>query len=166
MRPRDPSKPRVAYMTRPSWHGKSADTARVAATLGYDGSVTKLHHIALGSPDVARLAAFYRDAFELRELTRHTFPDGRVRSIWLDVDGARLMIEHTASAARVPSAEASPVAGVFLVAFQVSPPDRPALEQRLEALGCPIEARTEFSSYARDPDGNRIAISHYPEPPP
>ena len=72
------------------------------------------------------------------------------------------MIESCDQAAsmRVGSA---PRPGVFLIAFEVSPAQRRLLEQRLEAQGARIEQRTEFTSYARDPEGNRIAISHFPE---
>jgi len=54
--------------------------------------------------------------------------------------------------------------GLFLMAFRVTPPERARLERELEARGQPIEGRTAFTSYARDPDGNRLAISHHPEP--
>jgi hypothetical protein len=53
--------------------------------------------------------------------------------------------------------------GLFLLALRVPAEQRALLEQKLEALGQRIESRTQFTSYARDPDGNRVAVSHYPE---
>ncbi|HSC87580.1 MAG TPA: VOC family protein [Polyangiaceae bacterium] len=118
-----------------------------------------LHHLALGARDVERLAGFYARAFGLRETNRHE-EGGRVRSIWLELGpGARLMIERSEQG-RPPVEGVG--AGLFLLAFSVEPQQRVALEQQLEELGSPIESRTGHSSYARDPEGNRIAISCYP----
>ncbi len=118
--------------------------------------------MALGACDVERLGAFYRDVLGLPEIVRHADGAGALRSIWLDLAGAILMLERTADP---PRRVDSVGAGPFLLAFVVEPPRRAALERALEAAGSPIESRTEFSSYARDPEGNRIAISHYPAPP-
>ncbi len=123
-------------------------------------SARTLHHLALGSADVERLARFYRDVFGLRELTRHLYPDGGLRSIWLDLGGPILMIEHTNKPARrVDGIDAGP----FLLTLCVAPSERRQLEQRLERSGQTIESRSPFTSYARDVDGNRVAFSHYPE---
>ena len=124
---------------------------------------SKLHHVAVGSPDVARLAAFYREVFGLAELTRHLDAGGALRSIWLDLGGAILMIEHTSGEPRAVDGVA---AGPFLLAFRVSAAERSRLEAELVARGLAIDSRTAFSSYSRDLDGNRVAVSHYPDPGP
>lgn len=121
----------------------------------------KLHHVALGSADVARLAEFYASVFGLSELARHHTPEGSLRSIWLDLAGTLLMIEHTDEP---PRRVAHVGAGPFLLAFRVTPAERLQIETILERRGLAIESRTQFTSYSRDPDGNRIAFSHYPEP--
>lgn len=118
-----------------------------------------LHHLAIGTRDVARLARFYIDVLELREVTRHLHADGTLRSVWLDLGGAVLMIEPTDEPARIVSGVG---AGPFLIAVAVLPEQRAAFEARLELSGSIVESRSEFSSYARDPDGNRIALSVYP----
>ena len=56
-------------------------------------------------------------------------------------------------------------AGPFLIALTVEAEQRMAMEARLVSEGCVIESRTEWTSYTRDPDGNRIALSAYPLPP-
>ena len=122
-------------------------------------SVTALHHLALGTQDVARLARFYRDVLELRELKRHLHADGTLRSVWLDLGGPILMLEPTEEA---PRSVMGVGAGPFLIALSVESALRPAFEARLLEVGCGIESRTQWTSYARDPDGNRIALSSFP----
>ncbi len=119
-----------------------------------------LHHLALGSADVERLAAFYRDVVGLAELARHLDAEGALRSIWLNLGGPILMIERTDDA---PHRVEGIGSGPFLLAFVVSPAERSELEAALVASGQGIEGRTAFTSYSRDLDGNRIAFSHYPD---
>lgn len=119
-----------------------------------------LHHVALGSADVERLAAFYRDVVGLAELARHLDAEGVLRSIWLNLGGPILMIERTGAAPRRVEGVGS---GPFLLAFAVLPSERLELEAALVANGQHIEGRTAFTSYSRDVDGNPIAFSHYPD---
>ncbi|HVY28296.1 MAG TPA: VOC family protein [Polyangiaceae bacterium] len=119
-----------------------------------------LHHIAVGTRDVPALAAFYCRLLETEQARRHVDEQGALRSVWLDLSGTLLMIERAE-----PSAERPRVSGVglgaFLLAFRASAADRRALELRAEALGATIETRSDYTSYFRDPDGNRIAVSEY-----
>ena len=134
----------------------------VLCVLGEALAVAVLHHLALGTGDVARLAHFYSDVLELREVTRHLHGDGSLRSVWLDLGGSLLMIEPSEEPSRKLVAGVG--AGLFLIALAVLPEERAEFEARLERAGSPVESRTEFTSYARDPDGNRIALSAYPLP--
>jgi catechol 2,3-dioxygenase-like lactoylglutathione lyase family enzyme len=119
----------------------------------------RLHHLALGARDVERVAAFYRAVFGLGETARHHHEDGTLRSIWLDLGGATLMVERSSeSQRRVEGVGAGP----FLLAFRVDIAQKDQLERSLEAAGAAIESRTEHTSYARDPEGNRVAISTHP----
>jgi catechol 2,3-dioxygenase-like lactoylglutathione lyase family enzyme len=117
-----------------------------------------LHHVALGTQRVDELAAFYRDVVGLPELRRHLSDNAELRSVWLDMGGCILMIERTSQPAREVNGIGS---GPFLLAFRVSVEQRQQVEERLFALGIVIESRSEFTSYARDSDGNRIAFSSY-----
>ena len=121
-----------------------------------------LHHIALGTQAPERLAAFYCDLLELSEVARHHWEGGDLRSIWLAMGDVLLMIEETKEP---PRAVTGIGAGPFLLAFRATPKERAEVEARLEAAGTPIEMRSPHSSYFRDPDGNRLAISHHPEAP-
>lgn len=122
-------------------------------------SERRLHHLAIGTADVERLAGFYKEAFGLEERARFQDEAGALRSIWLGLSEGVLMFERTAEPARQVTGLA---AGPFLIAFAVEDTERNDLERTLESLGARVEARTRFTSYARDPDGNRVAISHYP----
>jgi glyoxylase I family protein len=127
---------------------------------------SRLHHLACGTRDVERLARFYRDVLGLPEIARQRQADGELRSVWLDLGGSILMIERTARTPEPAETEATAGAGAgfFLLALRVDPDERGEFERRLAAAGFAIESRSESSSYTRDPDGNRIAVSHYPEP--
>lgn len=121
----------------------------------------RLHHVALGARDVDRVAAFYRDVLGLEERARHDDEAGRLRSVWLSLgDDALLMVERTDEPPRHVDGIG---AGPFLLALSCTTAERQELESALEGAGSPIEARTSYTSYARDPEGNRVAVSHYPE---
>lgn len=130
-----------------------------------------LHHVALGARDVERLAAFYRDVLGLTELMRHRHADGSLRSVWLGLGAAAvLMVEACAADPSAPEdrAEAKdhPEPGWFLLAFRIDEPQRAAWETRLADAGAAVESRSAATSYARDPEGNRFAVSFYPLPTP
>jgi len=121
----------------------------------------RIHHIAIGALDVERVARFYREALGLTERASHVDAGGALRSIWLDADDAIVMIERAAEArARVDGV----AAGLFIVVFAVGARERATLEGRLAGMGVEIEERTRFTSYARDPEGNRFGFSSWPEP--
>lgn len=121
--------------------------------------VDGLHHIALGAVDVEEVARFYGQVFGLDELRRHDDEAGKLRSIWLELGESILMIERSDGPGRAVEGIGS---GPFLLAFSVQPEQRQVFEERLRDFGSAIESRSEFTSYARDPEGNRVAISHYP----
>ncbi|RDV39499.1 hypothetical protein DV096_02700 [Bradymonadaceae bacterium TMQ3] len=122
-----------------------------------------LHHIALGAREVEEVARFYCEAFGLRELTRHRNEDGTLRSVWLDLNPGVLMVEHTRD--ERPQVEGVG-AGPFLLAFAIAVEERESLRRRLESMGSEVEDESTYSLYARDPEGNRVAVSHYPHPAP
>jgi catechol 2,3-dioxygenase-like lactoylglutathione lyase family enzyme len=54
--------------------------------------------------------------------------------------------------------------GFHLLAFATTASERESLRTRIVAAGHAIEHETGFTFYTRDPEGNRIGFSHYPEP--
>ncbi len=127
-----------------------------------------VHHIAIQVADLPRAERFYCGVLGLAVLRRWPAAEadaGRAaeRSLWLDTGGdAFLALERVTSdpAARA-DIEGRP--GLHLVALRIPRAERAAWEARLEASGAPIYHRTEFTLYVRDPEGNRVGLSHYGE---
>jgi len=117
-----------------------------------------VHHLAFRTSDVARLERFYRELLGLRAVERPGGSPGA--SAWLAAGPTLVMIE--------PRSEPEPpfAPGTReLVAFSILPADRASFELRLVAAGVTVEERTDFTLYFRDPDGRRIAVSHFPDRP-
>jgi hypothetical protein len=107
------------------------------------------------------LANFYSKAFELSVVQINRHDDGSLRSIWLALDSGVLMIEESEEELRVVKGRG---AGPFLLAFEVSQSERETVEGKIVSHGGSLEQRSEHTTYGRDPEGNRVAISCYPLP--
>ena len=111
----------------------------------------KIHHLALRTRDLPRLRAFYADVLGLVVAKEEAG-----RCVWLEAGGTLVMLE------RATDSEPTVPEGSFdLVAFAIEKREKGALETRLLSRGVPIEARTDFTLYFRDPDGRRVGLSHY-----
>jgi glyoxylase I family protein len=105
----------------------------------------RIHHVALRTHDLPRLEAFYAGVLGLRLLRR----DDARGSVWLDADGAVLMLERaTADEPAVPAGTRE------LVAFAVD--DKEPWRAHVT-----VEAETAHTLYFRDPDGRRVAVSDF-----
>ena len=121
--------------------------------------MVSIHHIALGASDVRLVAQFYRDHFGLEEVEQHLHPDGSVRSIWLAAGETVLMIEYIETPPQdVPLMRQGP----FLLAFQISEDQREQTRSDFAARGTLMESESPWTMYFRDPEGNRVAVTHYP----
>jgi glyoxylase I family protein len=109
----------------------------------------RVHHVAFRTEDLEALERFYAGVLNLTVIRRN---EGR--SVWLDAGGAILMLEK-----REEGEPTVPAGSKELVAFAVSK----AVIERLEKGAVPIEARTAYTLYVRDPDGRRIGLSSYPD---
>ncbi len=112
----------------------------------------RLHHLALRTPDLVRLRAFYEGVLGL-PVVRETPP----RSVWLEAGGAVVMLE-----ASEPGEPGIPSLSREFVAFAIEPGARAAWEARLARAGVAVEARTDHTLYFRDPDGRRVGVSSHP----
>ena len=121
----------------------------------------KIHHIAVVTADLARAEAFYAGTLGLAVLRRWTDAAGAPRSVWLEAGGAFLAVER-AGAPGPTRADAAP--GWHCVALAIDASEREAWRARLAALGAAVERETPFTLYVRDPDGNLVGLSHWPEP--
>lgn len=123
----------------------------------------ELHHIAIASNDPDRLALFYENTLRLHKI-RINPAETATRSVWFSLGSAILMIERcseTLSTAGGPIHHKTP--GFHLVALRIAPAERAVWKERLTAAGAAVEDESPHSIYFRDPDGNRLALSHYPD---
>jgi glyoxylase I family protein len=125
--------------------------------------VQGFHHVAIQARDVERVTAFYRDLLGFPELTRHHRPDGSLRSVWVGVPGgAFLAIEAvTGEFETGPFRHERP--GLLMLAFRIPKATRAAAVATFIGAGVPLEHETKWTFYVRDPEGNRVALSHHPE---
>ena len=114
----------------------------------------RIHHLAFRTDDLLRLERFYVDALGLAVIKRN-----EARSTWLDAGGSIVMLELRDPHEPPPHADSKE-----LVAFTLDPASLPLVHERLARANVPIEARTDFTLYLRDPDGRRIGLSSYPVP--
>jgi glyoxylase I family protein len=105
---------------------------------------TCIHHLAVKVADLPAAERFYASLLGLPVLRRWPAADGQgERSLWLDLGGgAFLALERAASAAALK---------------------RDAWAAHLAAAGHPVYQQTDYTLYARDPEGNRVGLSHWPD---
>ncbi|MDF1564885.1 MAG: VOC family protein [Deltaproteobacteria bacterium] len=111
-----------------------------------------IHHLALRTRNMERLAGFYEHVFglpRLRETPGH--------SIWLGLNGGVLMVEQADG-----DEPEIPRESFELFAFACTAEERAALKARLPDLGLRTDGETEHTLYLRDPDGRRVGLSSYP----
>ena len=126
------------------------------------------HHLAIQVKDLRAAERFYVDCLGLRVLRRWPWEDGRPgeRSVWLSVgSGEEFLALESCDAERPPTPFRDPHGGLHLLALRIAANERAAWEQRLQSLGVEIVHRTRWSLYVRDPEGNRIGLSHFPHEP-
>ncbi len=122
---------------------------------------TYVHHIAVKVIDLARVEAFYAAVLGLPVLRRWPSPDGGERSVWLDLGAGAFLALERAERREPEKAEDAP--GIHLVALHIARSEREAWIARLEQAGHPVYQQTAHTIYVRDPEGNRIGLSHWPE---
>ena len=127
--------------------------------------VLGFHHLAIQVRSLEETAAFYRRVLALEERARHHRPDGTLRSIWLDVPGTGGGFLALEEAAGEPAGDdfRTDRHGPLLLALRISPQDRARALAELERLGVPVVHQTRWTVYFRDPEGNRLALSHHPD---
>ena len=126
--------------------------------------VRGFHHVAVQVKALEDVASFYREVLALPELERHHGPDGRLRSVWLDVGGGGFLALERVEAAPSPDpAFRDGRPGLFLLALRIDRAERARIRAELERRGLPLVHETKWTLYVRDPEGNRVALSHHPE---
>jgi glyoxylase I family protein len=125
-----------------------------------------VHHLAVVVRDLDRAEAFYAGVLGLPVERRWADGAGAPRSVWLSLGGgAFLAVELAAPRAGAPTPPGSDEPpGWHCVALGIPAGERETWRARLAAAGHPVERESAFTLYARDPEGNLLGLSHYPEP--
>ncbi|PIR26041.1 MAG: glyoxalase [Deltaproteobacteria bacterium CG11_big_fil_rev_8_21_14_0_20_42_23] len=118
-----------------------------------------LHHIALKTKQLEHLLPFYRDFLSLEHLQDHRTENGTLRSAWFSLgENAILMLEQSEEMKKSEN-----TSGWHLLSLAISKTERKVWKTKLQEQKILLEHETEYSLYFRDPEGNRLALSHYPE---
>jgi glyoxylase I family protein len=125
--------------------------------------VKGLHHVALRCADLEKCVDFYRRAVGLEVLRRWPAEGGADRSVWLSTGDGFLALERASAPAAGGGAFEDAPAGWQVVALAIARADRKAWEDRLAESGVAVARRSPFSIFFQDPEGNRVALSHWPE---
>jgi glyoxylase I family protein len=126
-------------------------------------NVEGLHHIALQVRTLGPMVAFYREVLGLTVLAEHPGPDGNPRSVWLALPGAFLALETVTGGPVAPTPFRNQAPGWFLVALRIAAADRERVRAELQRARVEVEHETRWTLYVRDPEGNRVALSHHPD---
>jgi len=119
--------------------------------------------MAIKVRDLARAERFFAQTLRLPVLRRWPAEDGvGERSLWLDLGAGAFLALEQSSHGREPLAEEE--AGLHLLALRIDRAERQAWIDRLTDAGVPLYRQTAFTIYCQDPEGNRIALSHWPDP--
>lgn len=123
-----------------------------------------VHHLAVVVADLARAERFYVDVLGLPIDRRWDDDRGVHRSTWVALGGGAttfLALERAGAAGPTRSDEAP---GFHCVALRIDRSSRETWRARLAERGHPIERESAFTLYVRDPDGNLVGLSHWPDP--
>ncbi len=122
-----------------------------------------VHHLAVVVRDLQRAERFYVDVLGLSLLRRWHDSDG-LRAVWLSLgEGAFLALERFDSVESELGNDKVAI-GWHCVALGIATQEREHWRARLNEAGHPVFRETDYTLYVRDPEGNVIGLSHYPEP--
>ena len=121
----------------------------------------RVHHLAVVVSDLVASERFYGEVLGMPVVRRWADEAGAPRSVWLGLDGGAFLAVERAGARDGGRRDEAP--GWHCVALAIEKGEREAVRARLGAAGHPIERASAFTLYVRDPDGNLVALSHWPD---
>lgn len=113
-----------------------------------------IHHIAIKVKDLKLVADFYQEVLGLKQIETKLDKNGHPRSHWFDCGGTILMIEQEKSVTR---------SNGNLIALKIKRAKRDLWKKHLQKYNIEITSESEHSVYFSDPEGNLLALSHFPE---
>jgi len=120
------------------------------------------HHLAIQVHDLDRAEAFYVGILGLPVIRRWSDEAGAPRSVWVELAGGGFLALERCGEGAAETPFAVPTPQLHVLALGIEPAHRAAWEARLAEAGFPKEKETPYTFFVRDPDGNRIGISHFP----
>ncbi len=125
----------------------------------------QVHHVAIQVNDLEGAVRWYRELFELSVLREWMDDDGRLRAVWLklqDQGGAFLALERCAGkGTRSGWWHADP--GIHVLSLRITAEERERWEKRFAERGIEVDHRSKWTLFVRDPEGNRLGLSHHPD---
>jgi catechol 2,3-dioxygenase-like lactoylglutathione lyase family enzyme len=122
------------------------------------------HHLAIQVKDLRAAERFYVEVLGLKVVKRWPNEGGQgERSLWLSVGaGEEFLALEACDVDRLPMPFRDPHGGLHLLALRILASDREEWERKFAALGIEVVHRTRWTLYVRDPEGNRLGLSHFP----
>lgn len=120
-----------------------------------------IHHIAIKTQNLENLNQFYKKVFNFKEDQRWYDDNGKIRSIWLNMHSSLLMLEQAQSNPNQTKSD-SKYGGWHLLSFDIKLDERVNWKNKLNELGISLKQESSYSLFFEDPEGNRLALSHYP----
>lgn len=125
-----------------------------------------VHHLAIQCRDLPVMVRFYERVLRLKIERRwpssdHTDEAGGDRSVWLRSGTSVLALERCEGEAPVPAWQ-SATPGLHLLALEISWQNRDTWLGHLKHCGVEVVFESAWTIYLRDPEGNRIGLSHFP----
>lgn len=119
-----------------------------------------INHLAVKTTDLARAEHFYVDVVGLSVIKRFDDAHGRPRSVWCGLKTGFLAIEKAESSKAVKN-DGDP--GWHGVMLGIAVDERQSMMAHFARHGFPVIKETDYTFYVRDPDGNMLGFSHYPQ---
>ena len=124
-----------------------------------------IHHLAIQCHDLVNMVRFYQRVLRLPIVKRWPSEDPMVpgdRAVWLGL-GASVLVLERAGQQPTPEGWQSPKPGMHLLALHIFPWNRRLWREHLALYEVTIVHESQWTLYLRDPEGNRVGLSHYPE---
>ncbi len=124
-----------------------------------------IHHLAVQCHDLIGMARFYERVLRLPVVRR--WPNDNPehpgdRAVWLGLGTSVIALERVDVPAAPPEWR-SQAPGLHLIALQIFSWSRQLWRDHLALHEVPILYESAWTLYLRDPEGNRIGLSHFPD---